>query len=413
MTADDFLAYESDADALGDADAALSELSEFDDLDALDGFEDLDELDAFDFEDDALDALSALDDGEELDELDDAFDMDEGNSLDELDDLELDELGDFAQQPGSALYLPRTPTLVTGPAAVAAARQLNPLVLDALRSDDADAFFRRLRNVARRVGRVVRRAGVGRILGRVGRIAGGLVRRVGPLIVRALPAIQRIAGFAGPWGRLFSAGIGAIRGLASGGGLRGALAGAVGGLVPGMGGRLASMVLRGNGADDDAAMDALADMADARRIPAAVALPVAAGLAARTVARQGLQRAGVLAPRTALVLPAARAAERIFLGSAGALPGSAGQRVRLMRLAARAAALRLGQQASPARAARAIPLAARQAAQRVMQTTRRMPRLGFSSRVAALRRLILRQRLIRRWLRQMGMPQLSMARPSA
>lgn len=403
MTADDFWAYESDADALSDAEQL--DLSELDDLDALDGFEDLDELDAFESEEDALDSLSDLADD---DGLDDAFDlMDEDLGLDDLDDLEADDLDDFAQRPGSALYLPRAPSLVTGPAALAAARQLNPLVLASLRGDDADALVRRLRNVARRA---ARRFGVGRILGRVRRVAGGLARRVGRVALRALPAIQRIARLAGPWGTALSAVIGGVRGLASGGGLRGALAGAVGGIVPGFAGRLVSRVLRGNGADHDAAMDALADMADAGQAPAAVALPVASALAASTVAGQGLQRAGVLAPRTALVLPATRAAERIFLASAGALPGSAGQRVRLMRLAARTAALRLGQQGSPARTARAMPTATRQAVQRVIQTARRAPQLGLSTRMAALRRLLLRQRLIRRWMRQMGIPQLGAAR---
>lgn len=391
MTSDDYWGYEGDADLLLDAGADM------------DGFEALDELAALD-DQEAFDELAELDGFDDSDELEL---LDDDSFLDDLDDAALDDedaLSDYAMHPSSGLYLPRQPTLVTGPAAIAAARRLNPVVIESLRADDADAFFRRIRRLARRVGGLVRRVGSIPLVRRIGRVAGGLLRRAAPLLLRAMPAIQRIVGFAGPFGRLAAAGIGAVRGLASGGGWRGALAGAIGGAVPGIGGRIASMVLRGNGADDDAALDALADMTDAGQVPAAVALPIGAGLAARVATRQGLERQGTATQAVARAWPAARAAERVFLSSLANLPGSAGQRLRLLNLAARAAALRVGQQPGVRVAAQAIPSAARTAARQVMVTARRMPRLGAITRSLAIRRLLLRQRLLRQWFSQLGMP---------
>src|SRR5207302_580834 len=129
------------------------------------------------------------------------------------------------------------------------------------------------------------------------------------------PMIQRVVGMAGPWGRLISGGMGAIQGLAEGRGLRGALAGALGGIIPGVGGRIASAILGGggsfDGADDDGALDALADQADAGEVDAAVAIPFGAGLAARLAARAGFGRGRLQAmPRDRALWAGARAAER-------------------------------------------------------------------------------------------------------
>ncbi len=357
--------------ALFEDEDALTDLDETDDA-----FEEVDELDALD---EAGDELDGLDAAEGLaNEFEDALD-DDGFE----DDDGLDEFGDFAYDEATGLHLPARRALISGPAAVALASRLNPFVLDALDADDADAFFRRIRRGLSRVGRGLGRAGRGLARGAraVGRVAG-------PLLQRALPMIQRVAGMAGPWGRLVSAGIGAARGLASGRGLRGALAGAVGGLVPGIGGRLASSILRGDGADDDAALDALADMADARQVAPAVALPLGAGLAARAATPRPGGRV------TPAVAARARVAERTLLRAANAAGGSAGRRLRVMRTVARVARARVAQAGSPAQAARVLPAATAAAARRVLAAVRRQPQAGTCSPATAQRRLARRRRIL-------------------
>jgi hypothetical protein len=341
-----------------------------------DAFDELDELaEAGDVE--GLDALEELDAAEGLA---DEFEESLGDEFAEEDSA--DAFGDYAVDDATGLYLPRR-QLITGPAAVAIARRLNPFVLEAMSADDADAFFRRIGRGLRRIGR-----GVGRVAGRVGRVVGRVARAAAPLLQRALPIIQRVAGIAGPWGRLVSAGIGAARGLIAGRGLRGALAGAVGGLIPGVGGQIARSVLGGDGADDDAALDALADMADARQVPAAVALPLGAGLAARVVTPRP---AGAIPPPVARC---ARAAERTMLRAGAAAGGSTGRRLRVMRTVARVARARVAQAGGPVAAARAVPAATAAAARRVVAQVRRRPAAGVGSPAVARRRLAVRRRIL-------------------
>ncbi|XXF77668.1 hypothetical protein P2318_32140 [Myxococcaceae bacterium GXIMD 01537] len=327
------------------ADAFMEMDSYFDDLGDLDGFE------------------------AEADFLDEDVQAFEGFELDEA----------------SRIYVPSAaPRLVSGPAAVVLARNLNPFVLESMDADDAEAFFRR---VARGIRGAVRT--VGRGVRTVGRVAA-------PVLRRALPIVQRVAGLAGPWGRVVAAGIGATRGLLEGRGLRGALAGAVGGLVPGVGGRIASSILRADGADDDAALDALADMADARQVTPAVAIPLGAGLAARTVHRQavrpgaplGAAALGVLRSRT-------RATEQALLRTALRMPGSAGQRLRLIRGIAQRAALQLRRRGTQ-RALELIPQVVRTASQRVLTQASLAPGLGAIDPRIAAQRVAARQRILTR-----------------
>jgi hypothetical protein len=362
-------------DDLSDALEGDELTSEYDELSEED-VEALDDLEDFVGEVDALgeDAL-----GDEL----------EGEDVDALGD----EFGDYALDTATGLYLPdRSPTLVTGPAAVALARTLNAFAVDALDADDADAFFRRIRRIARRVGRVAGGAvrGIGRVARTVGRVAGPLLRRAMPLLQRALPIIQRVAGLAGPWGRLVSAGIGAARGLAEGRGLRGALAGAIGGAIPGIGGRLASSLLGADAADDDAALDALADMADARQVPAVVALPLGAGLAARVATPRP---AGRMSP--ALQRQAARV-EGVMVRAARAAGGSAGRQLRILRAIARLARRLLRRGGSIRVTIRALPVAATTAARRVVASAAARPSLGASTPAAASRRVAERRRILSR-----------------
>jgi hypothetical protein len=368
-----------EAEDLTDALEGEELASEYDELTEED-VEALDELEDFVSEVDALggDALA--------DELG-------GDGIDAL----ADEFGDYALDAATGLYLPdRNPTLVTGPAAVALARTLNAFAVDALDADDADAFFRRIGRLARRVGsgigRVARGAvrNIGRVARSVGRVAGPLLRRAMPLLRRALPIIQRVAGLAGPWGRLISAGIGAARGLAEGRGLRGALAGAIGGAIPGIGGRIASSILGADAADDDAALDALADMADARQVPAAVAVPLGAGLAARVATPRP---AGRMSP--ALQTQAARV-ENVMLRAARGVGGSAGRRLRILRAIARLARQLLRRGGSITVTIRALPAATTTAARRVVATAAARPSLGASTPAAAAQRVAERRRILAR-----------------
>ncbi|QSQ12813.1 hypothetical protein [Myxococcus landrumensis] len=375
MTSADFLSGES-----------------FESDEAMDAFLESDEWE------DAFEELEAFsDEWGELDGFEDGFDeyLDaEGDGFaDELEAFEEDDgFEGFEQSPTSGLFLPTAaPRLVSGPAAVALARGLNPFVLESMNADDAEAFFRRIargiRGAVRTAGRVARTAG--RVARTVGRVAAPLVRR-------ALPIIQRVASVAGPWGRVVSAGIGAARGLMEGRGLRGALAGAVGGLIPGVGGRIASSILRGDGADDDASLDALADMTDARQVPASVALPLGAGLAARVVSRQAVRPGTPLGAAAQGALRArARAAEQTLIRSALRMPGNMGQRLRLMRGIAQRAA-RLLRRRNTAQAIQLIPRAVRGASQQVLARVARAPSLGAVAPATAARRVVARQQVLRR-----------------
>jgi hypothetical protein len=356
------------------------------------------------FSEEAFDELEGFE-GEdpfmELEELEDEFGALEGFEEDGFADLFGEELDGFEEDFGlegfemdeaSGLILPAAgPRLISGPAAVALARGLNPFVLESMDADDAEAFFRR---IARGVRGAVR--GVARGVRRVGRVAAPIIRRAAPLLRRALPIIQRVAGVAGPWGRLVSAGIGAARGLAQGRGLRGALAGAVGGLVPGVGGRIASTLLRGDGADDDASLDALADMTDARIVPPAVALPLGAGLAARVVSRQaippgtplGAAAQGALRSRT-------RGLEQQLIRVAQQVPGSMGKRLRVLRALAQLSARNLRQRA-PGQALGALPQVVQRASQRVLTRVEQSPRLGTVPPRVAAQRVQARQQILRR-----------------
>lgn len=288
---------------------------------------------------------------------------------------------------GTDLYVPARTMPVIGPTTVAAARRLNPAVLASLSADDADAFLRRAQSNLRRIRRFARQVS----------------SVTGPLLVRALPMVQRVAGLAGPWGRLVSAGIGAARGAAAGGGLRGAFAGAISGAIPGIGGQLASAVLGGDGADDDAALDALADMADAGQVHPAVALPLGAGLAARAATRQAMHHVGYAAPPAAHpVWMRGRSVEQALLQGGLAIPGGIGRRLRLLRAASRLTANLAGAQGTPAEAARALPTAAHDSIQRVAQLAQRAPQTGASSPAAAAERIAARQRILSQFQRLMA-----------
>ncbi|RKG72055.1 hypothetical protein D7W79_29710, partial [Corallococcus exercitus] len=168
------------------------------------------------------------------------------------------------------------------------------------------------------------------------------------------------------------------------------------GLIPGVGGRIASSILRGDGADDDASLDALADMADARQVPSAVALPLGAGLAARMVSRQavpmstslGAAAQGVLRSRT-------RGLEQHLMRLAQQVPGTPGRRLRLMRaialLAARGLRLR-----GPGGAIGALPRVVQGAGRRVLTRAVRMPTLGVIPPRMAARRVLARRQVLRR-----------------
>jgi hypothetical protein len=362
MTSAEFFSEEAFDELEGfEGEEAFQELEEFaDEFGALDGFEE--------------DGFAELF-GEELE----GFEEDFG-----LDGFEMDE--------ASGLILPPTgPRLISGPAAVALARGLNPFVLESMDADDAEAFFRR---IARGIRGAVR--GVARGVRQVGRVAAPILRRAAPLLRRALPIIQRVAGVAGPWGRLVSAGIGAVQGLAQGRGLRGAVAGAVGGLIPGVGGRIASTLLRGDGADDDASLDALADMSDARLVVPAVALPLGAGLAARVVSRQavppgtpmGAAAQGALRART-------RGLEQQLIRVAQQVPGSMGRRLRVLRALAQNTARNLRHRA-PGQVIGALPQVVQRASQQVLARVAQSPRLGTVAPRVAAQRVQARQQILRR-----------------
>ncbi|RKH95249.1 hypothetical protein [Corallococcus sp. AB038B] len=385
--------YMSDVESLDAMDAwegpdALQELEDLaDEFSDLEGFEaegfEADPFEPSGFEPSGFEPSGFEDDGfEELfaeAEAEDAF-------------LEDDGFDGFEASPASGLFMPATSNrLVSGPAAVTLARTLNPFVLESMDADDSEAFLRRvtrrIRSAARGIARGVRRAG---------QLGAAALRRAGPLIARALPVVQRVAGLAGPWGRVVAAGIGAAQGLLRGQGLRGALAGAVGGLIPGVGGRIASSVLRGDGADDDASLDALADMADARQVPPAVALPLGAGLAARVVARQAVPMSTTLGGAAQGVLRArTRGVEQLLMRLAQQVPGTSGRRLRLMRLIARLAAGNLRLRGTGG-AITALPRVVQGAGRRVITRAVQMPAMGVVPPRLAARRVHARRQLLRR-----------------
>ncbi len=414
------------------SDAALFEDAAFD---ADDGLDELDELDGFEDSDFAADGLDELDDF--VDELD-------ADGLDGLDDMadELDELdyaGDFAFDEASDLFLPGLSGLISGPAATSIMRLLNPAVMDSLDADEVDAFF-----------------------GRIGGFLKRAAKSAAPMLRRALPMVQNVAGYAGPWGRLVSAGIGGVQGLLDGKGLKGALSGAVGGLLPGAAGNVAqgllSGVLGGDGAEDDAAVDAMADLFDAahphavhasaaharaaqaahahaahahaahaahaaraahahgvravhahpahaNRLHAAVALPIGAGLVTRVIGKHGLApalRHLVGSPaamhRVHGLSPRLNHVERQLLGAAHKIPGSVGRRLQAMRRIGHHAAhlVRRRSVASPASAVRAIPAAVRAAIRQVVPRVVRAPHALVRSPAVAARRVRARRILMRR-----------------
>ncbi|RKH50066.1 hypothetical protein D7V93_31035, partial [Corallococcus llansteffanensis] len=199
-----------------------------------------------------------------------------------------------------------------------------------------------------------------------------------------------------PWGRVLSAGIGAAQGLMEGRGVRGALAGAVGGLIPGAGGRLASSLLRGDGADDDASLDALADMTDALQVPPAVALPLGAGLAARVVSRQAVPLGTARGAAAQRVLHArTQRLERYLMQVARRVPGSVGRRLRVLRAIAWLAARNLNRR-EPGEALGALPRVVRGASRRVLTRVARAPGFGVVAPRVAAQRVRARQQLLRR-----------------
>ncbi|RKG76809.1 hypothetical protein D7W82_34895, partial [Corallococcus sp. CA049B] len=193
-----------------------------------------------------------------------------------------------------------------------------------------------------------------------------------------------------------AAGVGAAQGLLRGQGLRGALAGAVGGLIPGVGGRIASSILRGDGADDDASLDALADMADARQVPPAVALPLGAGLAARVVTRQAVPMSTALGGAAQGVLRArTRGVEQLLMRLCQQAPGTAGRRLRLMRLIARLAAGNLRLRGAGG-AITALPGVVQGAGRRVLTHALQVPSMGVVPPRLAARRVHARRHVLRR-----------------
>lgn len=346
-----------DEDALAGEDA-LDEL----DGDGLDDADELDDMDELDASDD-MDELDSGDDMDELDDLDQGDDLDEGDGLDDLDEGydEGDELvarhGGIASRTGAARVL-RAPA--------------NRAVLQAMDAEDADEFLRRLRRVGRLARGAVRT--VGRVArGPLGQIAGRILQ------VAPLPPHLRALGQAG-------------LALARGEGLRGAARAGLRGLLPGRLGAIAGRVLRGDGADDDDALDALADLADAGEVDAFTATPVGAGLAAHGAARRA-----VGPTRNPTVRRGARQAQQIFLRAAASIRGTTGQRLRMMQAMGRLTEQILRQQ-TPSRRQRArqLPQAAQRAARVVQRQVQQRPTAGRTPPTQAQRRLQQRRTARRR-----------------
>jgi len=368
---------------------------------------DLYDFDTDDFDDDGFDDLDldGYDDIDGFDDVDDDFDDDGFDDIDELDDIDamsidddgFDDLDDFDFDAASGLYVPNAPTIISGPAATAIARTLQAAALDSLDADDADAFWGRLKGFVKKAARGVKGLAK-RVASGVGKIVKNPAFR--KLAGAALNHIQRIAKVAGPWGRVVAAGIGGARGLLSGGGWKGALRGAVQGALPGVAGKAISGLLRADGLDDEAGLDALADLVDAGQIPRAVALPIGAGLAARAMARRGIAAAQM---RTASAQARVRGMWRhmqrtmlTMLRAARSIPGPAGRKLRILRQVARNAAMTLARSAqSPRAAAQMTSAAAASAARKVVPVAAQRPAMGRVPPHVAARRTQQRLQIIR------------------
>ncbi|ADO75882.1 hypothetical protein [Stigmatella aurantiaca] len=160
-------AFESDA-GMDDFAAA------FDEMEAWEADE---EAEALEFVSDDLDALDGFSQEDDFAEL---FGED-------VEGFEEDGFDGFERSQTSGLYIPSSgPRLVSGPAAVALARGLNPFVLESVDADDAEAFFRRIarglrgavRGVARGVQRVVARAAAAPRVGVIPPTRRQILRRV-------------------------------------------------------------------------------------------------------------------------------------------------------------------------------------------------------------------------------------------
>ena len=397
------------------SDAALFEEDALEADGMHDAFEELDADESLDF--DASEELDGLDeDGfaeEALDFADEGDEAYDGLESDEFSADEEDDLDGFAFDEATGLYAPSA-SLVSGPAALAMMRSLNPFVLSSMDSDDADAFFgnlfRGIRNVVSRVGR-----GIGGVVRKVG---GGLARfgrMAAPFLKKALPFVQNIVRNIPGFGTIASAALGGLQGLMDGKGLGGALQGALGGVLPGPlagiaktlggGGGLGNLlkgVLGGDGADDDADLDALADMADAHRVPHAVAHPIAAGLGARLLMRRMLD--GMTGHPLAHVLrrmhhlhPTMKNVERALVRAAHRIGGAPGRGVRAIRHVARqAAAVAAPRTTSLPAIVRTAPAATKVAIGRVIRRAAQSPRAYARPVAVAARRHRMRRHFMRR-----------------
>ena len=357
-------------------------------LDEADLLESGDDFESDAFEDDAfsgdsLDELDELDEGDALDELDAAGDLaDEFEDEFAADDGGdgLDEFGDFALDSASGLYVPSAPRLISGPAAVAIAQRLNPFVVEAMDADDADAFFRRIGRGLRRI-----RQRIGRAASRVGRVVSRGLRVAAPCCAACcrwcnaspdspVQGRARLGGHRRPadWRQ----------------GRPAWCAGAAGGLVPGVGGRLAGALLGGgDGADDDAALDALADMSDAGEVTPT----------SRCHWRRSRHASPHLASPATFRRRSPRKPRRPSRRCCGGdrRGGSTGRRLRLLRLIARLIRTHLRRTGTARAAAEAFPETARTVAERVLRRARRRPGMYASRRGVALRRLNARRRILR------------------
>lgn len=305
-----------------------------------------------------------------------------------LDDLDL---GDSIDLHSDEFVVTMAESPAIPPAQASFGAAVNQLLLHDLDAGSADEFLRRVRRRVVQVGRqVARGAASPTALRRLARVAGPMARRLGPQLVRrGLPMLSRVVRYAGPWGRVAAAGLGATQALLEGRGWRGAIVGAAGAALPGPAGRIAASLLRGDGADDDAALDALADLADTRAVGAEVALPMAAALATRMIVRRGHcpQCVERTPPRgQAAIWHRARRAEPALLNQLLHAQGSAGQRIRVLRDVARAGALTLREhRGSPGGAC--VQNVLRNVGQGVAQRIEAKPMRGAVAPAVAARRL--------------------------
>jgi hypothetical protein len=202
-------------------------------LDEEDLFDDL----AFDEAEGAADAFDEFDEGDEFDEMDEADEFDEMDSMDEADEFDefdeadevdaYDEMDDFDGFDEEDM-MDEDDEIIS-------------LISRALSAEDTDEFFRRvlrgLRGAARGVANVARRAAP--VIGQVARGAGPLLSMI------PHPAAQAAGRVAGVLGQLMA-----------------------------------------DGASDEEALEAMAEVAARNRR----AIPIVAGLAVRSIARQATPR---------------------------------------------------------------------------------------------------------------------------